>query len=527
MNLRRLVLTAAGLLFTGIAVVPVALMFLDSVWTPQGFSLANYTGLLTDARQIGLLANSLVLSLSSSLLATLLGVPLGFVLAKFNLNSRHWWRIGLTIPLLLPPYILAIAWTFSREAISWLSVGLGLSEWIFSLKGAILVLGLSYFPIPMLITEAALYRVDARLEEAAWLVAGWPRTLRSITLPLVAPSITAAFLLVFVLTLAEFSVPALLRVRVFSTEVYTQFAAFFNFGAATAAATPLLLVILLTAILLRLLAGERLLVGRRASGNRPLFFPENWRTVGRVVLLTAFWVAVLLPVVSLSWKVKWPGSAFRAALGSQGVIATSVILSASTAFLSLGLGLWLGYWRAKTRWRWRAFVDVLWIMLFTLPGTVLGIGLLQLWNHPGLSVIYGTWALLLLGLVARFAPVAALLAAAAIRQIPLSLEESALVHGASWRRALFGIVLPNASRGLLTAGLLVFILTFGELAITILLIPAGASTLPLHIFTVITNSPDDVMASLCLLQVVVILGLLLLSSWVLAQMNRRSWNTSG
>src|SRR5713101_2965451 len=147
MGFRRLVLSAAGLLFTGIAVVPVALMFLDSVRTSQGLSLANYAGLLTDARQVQLLANSFVLSLSSSLLATLLGVPLGFVLAKFNLTSRHWWRIGLTIPLLLPPYILAIAWTFSREAISWLSPGLGSSDWIFSLKGAMLVLGLSYFPI--------------------------------------------------------------------------------------------------------------------------------------------------------------------------------------------------------------------------------------------------------------------------------------------------------------------------------------------------------------------------------------------
>jgi ABC-type spermidine/putrescine transport system permease subunit II len=105
--------------------------------------------------------------------------------------------------------------------------------------------------------------------------------------------------------------------------------------------------------------------------------------------------------------------------------------------------------------------------------------------------------------------------------VSVSLEEAALVHGSSWWRTFTGIVVPGMKRSLLAVGLLVFILAFGELAVTILLIPAGNSTLPLQIFTTITNSPDDVMAAMCLLQVLVILVTLVPAVMSVAKSHRR------
>src|SRR5262245_65070747 len=85
----------------------------------------------------------------------------------------------------------------------------------------------------MLATEAAARSVDGRLEEAALLAASRRRVLWRITLPLIAPSMVAAALIIFVLAISEFGAPGLLRVNVYTTEVFTAFSALYDFGAAT------------------------------------------------------------------------------------------------------------------------------------------------------------------------------------------------------------------------------------------------------------------------------------------------------
>jgi len=267
---------------------------------------------------------------------------------------------------------------------------------------------------------------------------------------------------------------------------------------------PLLLLVLVLSICVRLLVGEKWITTRRSPAASPLLLSGGW-TVAGMALFSVMILGSVLPLFCLVMKMSPVETLIRSAWGTRESIAASLMLSASVALLSVAMGLLLGYWRARTQARLKALADVLWILLFTLPGTVLGIGLVRLWNRPLTNALYGTWAMLLLGLLARFVPIAALLLAAGVRQMPASLEEAALVHGSSWWRAFIGILVPSMKRSLLAVGLLVFILAFGELAITILLIPAGTSTLPLQIFTTITNSPDEVMATLCLLQVLVIL----------------------
>ena len=120
---------------------------------------------------------------------------------------------------------------------------------LFGLPGCVLVLTTAFCPLMILLTMAWLGTVNPRLEEAARLVASWPATLRVVTLPLVWPGVALAASLVFLLSLGEFGVPIYLRFDVFPVESFTQFSAFFNYGAATAAAVPLLLAALLLLVL--------------------------------------------------------------------------------------------------------------------------------------------------------------------------------------------------------------------------------------------------------------------------------------
>ncbi len=125
------------------------------------------------------------------------------------------------------------------------------------MPGCLWVLVSVFMPIVMILTVVYLHAVNPRLEEAGRLIARWPAILRHITLPMILPGILFGGILVFLLALGEIGVPMFLRYTVFPLETLTQFAAFYDFGAAAAAATPLLAVTLLVLALERVYLREK------------------------------------------------------------------------------------------------------------------------------------------------------------------------------------------------------------------------------------------------------------------------------
>ncbi len=501
LSARTVVLCVAAAVFIAICALPAIYMFGVSLIGPDGgLSFDNYRRVLTEWRQYQLLLNSALLGAGASALATLIGAPLGLLLARSDVRGKDWQRLALVAPLVAPPYVLALAWT-------WLAGSIGLpTEQTYSLTSATVILGVSFYPLAMLATEAAARKVDARLEEAALLVAALRRVLAKITLPLVAPAVASAALVIFVLAVSEFGVPGLLRVNVFTTEVFTAFAAFYDFGAATALSIPLLIVTLLAAMAAGVMLGESRLTARHSSRTGLPLSLGRWRPLAEVSLLLVLLVCVLMPLMTLALEV---GSLKRmaSALGDSGkAVMNSIGLSSVGATLSVALAMLPGYARARMRLRWGGLADMLFITLFAVPGTVVGIGLIGLWNKPGVvGTIYTSPVIILVAYLARFAPVAALILAASVRQVPVSFEEAAAVAGAGWWRSFTRIVLPNLKTGLAAAWAVAFVLAFGELGATILIAPPGESTLPVRVYTLIANTPAGNVAALALTQAMIAL----------------------
>ena len=139
----------------------------------------------------------------------------------------------------------------------------------------------------------------------------------------------------------------------------------------------------------------------------------------------------------------------------------------------------------------RLAAQVLLVVLFAVPSTIIGVGLIGLWNRPGpFGVLYGTDAMLLLAYLARFVPVATLILAAATQTVSVSQEEAAAVSGVGWLRTVRGIVLPQLRVGVAAAWVVAFVLAFGELGASILVAPPGEATLPIRIYTIIANTPS-------------------------------------
>jgi iron(III) transport system permease protein len=486
---RTVVLGSSFVVFLVCCILPVVCMTGWVAGSVRSDPAAILSALVLDARQQALFLNSVALGVGTALGATCLGAPLGVVLAYGGLPYGAVWRLALAVPILFPPYIVALAW-----------------PWASGVLGAIAVLSLVFYPLSMLATEAAVRRVEPHLEEAALLVASPRRVWCRVTLRLAAPGIGAAALVVFVLAVSEFGVPSLLDARVFSTEVFTAFAALYDFGRATLLSVPLLLVSLAAAGTAAALVTATPIVTRRGGvgGNRPLSL-TRWRGPLLAVAVAVLAVGLLAPIVLLVYEARRVTSLAEVLQGSGDAALGSLRLAFVSAVIVTATAVGLGYARGRAvRRPWLS--DLAFIGAFATPAAVLGIGLIAFWNREGIAgTVYGTQAMIVLAYVARSLPVAALMFGAAVRQTPVSHEEAAWIAGSGWLRSLGRIVLPQMQPALLATFGVAFVLAFGELGASLLVAPPGESTLPIRIYTLIANTPASYVATLALFQLAVVL----------------------
>lgn len=488
---RPLLLGAAASVFLICSVAPIAFVLMGT--SGSGWRTVTLSAWL-DARQRGLLANTLALGFGTVAVAAALGVPLGVALGRCDMRRAAWPRTLLVLPLVFPSYVLALCWM--------LLLGFVAPERTYGLPATGLVLGFSFYPLVMLATEASLRDLSPRLQDAARLVASTRRVWLRIVLPLMLPALAASGLIVFVLTISDFAVPSLLRARVYTTEVFTAFAALYDFARATLMAVPLIAVATL-ASLVALQLWRRPLVGRTEQGPAATVWSRDAQRLTTAALGLVALAGLGVPVGTLLFHAASGRTPLAQTLNGD-ALRNSFVWSATGASLVVGVGGLLAYWRSAATTPYAQAADAIFAALFAVPATVLGVGVIALWNRPGwMGAIYRTDAIVIVGYLGRFLPLATLLCGAFLRRIPRGVEEAALVSGASWLMSLRRIVLPMAAKGFAASWLIAFILIFGEVGITILVAPPGESTLPVRAYTLIANSPTVDVARLALLQIAV------------------------
>src|SRR5688572_27980124 len=245
---------------------------------------------VADQRQRSLMANTLVLGAGATIFALAVGSPIGIVLARCTPRRAWLARLIFSVPLVLPSYVLGLAWIVLFGAYP--------SAWVYSMPAATIVLGFSLYPIVMLATEAALRSVPARLEEAGHLSASASRVFLTITLPLMVASVSASVLIVLVLAISDFAVPGLLRVRVYTTEVFTAFAALYDFRLATITALPLAAVAAL-ASLAAVHFARRPLTGRTDRGRSTRRWDDSAQQIAAACMLIAGAAMVGPPIAAV------------------------------------------------------------------------------------------------------------------------------------------------------------------------------------------------------------------------------------
>jgi len=470
-----------------------------------------------------LLGNSVAIAGIAAVVALLLGVPYALLLARTDAPLRGILGSLYAAPLVLPPLLVAFAWTFlpgfapppkfvADDPAAWGGAAAAFR--------AGFLLGLCYFPLVVLFARRALSQASASLEEAARLAGGPWLALRRVTLPLASPGVLVGALFVFLFALNDFSLvdylnfvrPTGERISVYPYESFTAWTKNQGESVATALGAPLALVGV------ALLFGIQRVIGRgtRATVSGDYRAPTPWRlgawrwpaTIGAVLVLL---VAAGFPVVGLALKAGGIGGYRRVwqdfvgpATETKEVLWT-LWFCVGAAVLCLPVAFVLGHHAARTgKLRWLALA----ILPLALPPIFLGAGYLKILNEPAFTFDgrnpfldpdgprLGSMFLL----VAKYVPFAIVALWAAFLEIDPRLEEAAACAGVKPLDRVLGVLAPIARPALALSALLVFVLCLREIDTIVLL---SSDTVMRRIYTMVHYQRDAEVAALCVMLVLI------------------------
>lgn len=521
----RAILAFFAAVFVVIGLSPLLSMLWHSFYIDGHWSLHAYKQILSSSYQWKLLAHSLLLASLVTSITLLVGFPLAVLLQKSKLPLRRILTMLFVVPLLLPPYISALAWYYllGRQGFLAQIFGPQLSEitssWLFGLPGCVLVLSAAFLPIPMLLSMLALRNIHPEIAQAARLESNWPGIFRFIHLPLMRPALLISAVLVFLLSFGEYGVPNFLHFQVFAVESFVQFSAFYDFAAATAAALPLLAAALLLLFVEAWLNRSPILPLHTAAQTQAKTYIDLglWQKPLLALLIILAVTTTIGPLLMLLVRAgAWPH--YLQALDKAGdSLGRSILYASIAASLMTLLGFALAYlMHHKIGPMWRSF-DALGIFLLALPSSVIGIGLIQLWNQPATNFIYATPAIIIIGFLAKYTVLSSRINLAQLSMISTDLEQAAQLAGATWLQSMFYVVTPLAKQGLSVAWIVSYIFAFRDTGIAMLVYPPGHDPLSVRILTLMANGDAAMIAALCLMMVLAVLlpaGL----AWVLLRL---------
>ncbi len=539
LNWRNGVIGATLLFLVLFVLFPLALLVGKSFFGAGDVAtLQNYFAVFGKARNWDAVVTTLIVCALTMVFSMVFSTVLAWLVVRSDLPFKRHFRSIFFLPYVIPPYVGAIAW------ILLLTPGVGYVNQvlvnvfkfevpgpfnIYTMTGLVWVMTLFYYPLGFLNVASALEQMDNSLEEAARVSGAGPwRVFRDITLPLVMPSFFAGGLLVFAAAASAFGVPAMIgmpsRIYVLSTQVmsYVYMGTPVGMREATALSTVLMVIAVVTMLIGSWLLSKRkyTIVGGKSARVAQI-------SLGRMkpaAFAVASFLALLLVIVPMGaivvtsfirifgQPVAWENISlehYKYILSfnmAREALSNSFIMAFAAACIALVLASLIAYFRVKMRNKLGQASDLVATVPYATPGTVIALALIIAFSGKyGLS-LYNTLAILIVAYLVKYLAFAVRTISGSLEQVDLSLEEAAQISGASWVKSFKDIVLPLVRPGLIAAWFLVFMASFHELSMTVLLYGPKTINLGVVLFELQTYSNQQAAAVLSVLILVVVLG---------------------
>ncbi len=443
---------------------------------------------LIDPRLLTVLFRTVLLCAAVTSTAVAIALPMAWLTVRSDLPGRRLWVVASTLPLVIPSFVGGYAFVAAlgpRGLLQgWLApLGVERLPAFYGFPGAWLVLSLFTYPLALLPIRAAIASLDPSLEEAARAL-GRTRlsTMFRLTIPQLRPSILSGALLVALYTLSDFGAVSLLRFESFTFVIFRSYRTFDRTGAA-------LLGLVLVGLALLVLIAESRSRGRAVHhathrGTRRVAKVSRlgrWRWPAFAFCAVVVGVALLVPVgVTTIWFVRGVaagvplGPALHPAINSM---YASLLGAAATLLCAWPVALLASRYRSRLS----RVIETVSNLGFALPGLVIALALV-FFGARYTPLLYQTVFMLIFAYVVHFLPQATGTLRTSIERIHPGVEEAARSLGAGPWEVRRRVTFPLVRRGALMAYALVFLTVMKELPATLLLAPAGFSTLATEVW---------------------------------------------
>jgi iron(III) transport system permease protein len=450
---------------------PLAMLVLRAFHDDGHLTIVPFLTAIENPVNLRALRNSLVLASLVGIAGTVIGLIFAFTAERANLTRRTTRLIDIAtlLPLISPPFTTSIAFVFSfgpRGLITYGLFGIGNIK-VYGLTSTFAAETITYFPIAYLALRPMLASIGGSFEEAAFSLGGsrW-HAFRTVTLPLIIPGLANAFLLLFGSSLADFATPLILAgsdFPVLPTEAYLQITGMFDLKSGAILSLLLLAPAGIVFYAQQLLASGRSYVtvtGKSGATSRRDAV-SNWARISLIIactLLTAliiYFYALLLfasVVVAFGANHTLTIEHYRV-IFTEGLPAIEDTLFIALIGMPLGglYGIVVGYLVGRTRFAGRRAMEVISMLNYALPGTIVGIAYLLAFNDKPLALT-GTATIIIACYVFRYSPTGIRTTIALLQQIDASMEEASASLGAgdivTFRRVMLPLILPAFFAGL-------------------------------------------------------------------------------
>ena len=516
------------IVFAIFLIYPLLSLFLDGFKDSKSgaWSLMNYIQFFSKKYYISALINSFKLTISVTVIAVLIGVPLAYFMSFYKIKGKGVLEVLFIISMMSPNFIGAYSWILllgrNGSVTKFLEKALGINmPSIYGFAGMLLVFSLKLYPFIYIYVSGALKKIDVALSEAAEsLGCGGLKKVFTVIMPLITPTLVAAALLVFMNCMADFGTPALIGegYRVMPTLVYSEFVGESG-GSANFAACMATIMIVITALVFFL---QKWYINTKSftmSSIRPIQSKEP-KGIFKVLIYLYIYLLAGLSIIPQAMVVYTSFKATKMqvfvdgfSLGSYKKVADKALAAVTNTYvfcffaivIIITLGMLIAYLTVRRRSVLTSAIDSIAMFPYIVPGSVLGITLLIAFNHQPL-MLAGTAFIIIISLVIRRLAYTLRSSSAILYQISPSMEEAAVSLGDTPAKSFVKVTAKMMLPGVASGAILSWITIINELSSSVMLYTSKTKTMSVAIYNEVIRAsygPAAALASILTLTTVI------------------------
>ncbi|MFQ1014992.1 ABC transporter permease [Avibacterium paragallinarum] len=527
------------LIVTCFIIYPAIMLLISIHYDSNEFTSLQFEAYLNKSYILRLIINSLSVSISVGILSTLFGLILALYTTRIAKHNLIISKIFSILPIITPPFVIGLGIILMLGRTGYITelfieyLGFN-NNWLYGFTGITIAHTLAFTPLAFMILEGALRTIHPSIEEAAYSLGASPyQVLLHILFPLLKPAFANAFLVITIQSLADFSTPLILggNFDVISSQIYLYITGSqLDYTSASILGSFLLLFSLIIFITQYLWIRNGSYTS--ISGKSSYWNIQDLPFCIKILVISTFlgwslfnallYGSIFYGSFTKSWGIDYTftlnnylilfGQGFQN--GAWPSLINTILFSIIAAPLSTILGFLIAYITTRCDFRGKKSLELLVLLCFSIPGTVIGLSYIIAFNDAPIYLI-GSSTIIITSMIIRNIPIGMRTAIASLKQIDKSLEEASMSLTANSLHTIKHIIFPLIKPTLFAALTSSFVRSMTTVSAIIFLVTTDTRVATSYILNRVEDGEYGIATSYGAMLILVMILIILLFEWAM------------